>query len=83
MDSRLRGNDEWCIGLRASGRGILETPRGFKMSEQFVVIAEEIDDDVLIRFPNEVGVREGQKFEIDRRSDGVVVLKFATPDRKK
>ena len=53
------------------------------MSEQFVVIAEEIDDDVLIRFPIEVGVREGQKFEIDRRPDGVVVLKFATPDSKK
>ena len=53
------------------------------MSDNLVIIAEEIGEDVLIRFPDELGVQEGQKFEIDRRPDGVVVLKFATPDSKK
>ena len=50
------------------------------MPEKFIVIAEEIEDDILIRLPNEFGVQEGQKFEIDRQANGVVVLKFAKPD---
>jgi hypothetical protein len=53
------------------------------MSDNLVVIAEEMGDDVLIRFPDELGVQEGQKFEINRRPDGVVNLKFAPLDNKK
>lgn len=50
------------------------------MSQPIIVIAEAIEEDVLIRFPDELGVQEGQLFEIVRKPNGVVVLTFETCD---
>jgi hypothetical protein len=44
------------------------------MVEGIFVTAEAIEDDVLIRFPDEFGIENGAEFEINRRSDGVIIL---------
>ncbi len=83
MDSRLRGKDELCIEQVNSYLARFETRKELLMSERFFSVAEAIDDDVLIRLPDEFGVQEGHEFEIVKRPNGVVVLKFVQPDAGK
>jgi hypothetical protein len=50
------------------------------MSDNFIVTAEPIDDDVMIPLPEEFGICEGQVFEIVKRPTGVVVLTLVHSD---
>ena len=51
-----------------------EAEGGFTMSENYVVTAEAIEDDVLIPLPNEFEFEPGDEFEIKRRPDGVIIM---------
>lgn len=44
------------------------------MPEEFSVTAEAIEEDVLIRLPEEFGIENGDEFAIAKRPDGVIIL---------
>lgn len=53
------------------------------MSEKFFATAEAIEDDVLIRIPDEFGIEDGEECEIKKRVDGVIIINFPNLNQAK